>query len=264
MGLLLLKLTLTPLVIGGATLVARRWGPALGGWVVALPLTSGPVALYLALEHGPRFASDVALGSLTGGVGQCAFALAYARLAPRGWGGAIVAAGVSFAAATVAIELLGIRSLPLLAPLLAISVTLALRGLPAGRSAPLAAATPPWDLPVRILVGTAIVLAITAAAPVVGPTVSGVLVAYPVVFSILVSFTHLRRGPRAAVSAARGLVTGIVGYGAFFAILVVALGTPSLEAVVGIGGAFAGAIVAVLVVQAFSYRSLHAAPVVAS
>ena len=43
MPVLALKLILTPLLIGGASLAARRWGPAIGGWLVSLPLTSGPV-----------------------------------------------------------------------------------------------------------------------------------------------------------------------------------------------------------------------------
>lgn len=262
MPLLVLKLTLTPLIIGGSAFVARRWGPALSGWVVALPLTSGPVALYLALEHGPRFAADAGIGSLVGGVGQCAFAIGYGAFAARGWRPAMAAAALGFIAATASLDALGVRSLPILVPLLALAVSTALWRLPTGRVVPLAAPTPVWDLPLRMAIGTALVLAITAAAPIVGATVSGILVAYPVVFSILIAFTHGQRGQRAALTAARGLVTGIVGFGAFFAILVVALGEPSVQSVVGIGGAFIVAIAAVLVVQALSFRALHAAPVV--
>ncbi len=61
MGFLVLKLVLTPVLIGGASLGARRWGPTVGGWIVSLPLTSGPVVLFLALDRGPAFA--VAAGS---------------------------------------------------------------------------------------------------------------------------------------------------------------------------------------------------------
>ena len=35
---LVLKLVLTPLLVGGASIAARRWGPSIGGWIVALPL----------------------------------------------------------------------------------------------------------------------------------------------------------------------------------------------------------------------------------
>ena len=51
METLLLKLVLTPALIAAASLAARRWGQAVGGWLVGLPLTSGPVAVFIALEH---------------------------------------------------------------------------------------------------------------------------------------------------------------------------------------------------------------------
>jgi hypothetical protein len=43
MSLLTVKLIAAPLVILLATLAARRWGDAIGGWLVGLPLTSGPL-----------------------------------------------------------------------------------------------------------------------------------------------------------------------------------------------------------------------------
>jgi hypothetical protein len=39
------KLVLTPLLVAMASLAGRRWGPLLSGWLVALPLTSGPIVL---------------------------------------------------------------------------------------------------------------------------------------------------------------------------------------------------------------------------
>jgi hypothetical protein len=81
--LLLLKLVLTPVFIGGASLAARRWGPAFGGWIISLPLTSGPVALFLALDRGSAFASAAAEASLAGCIAISAYGLIYARTAGR-------------------------------------------------------------------------------------------------------------------------------------------------------------------------------------
>jgi hypothetical protein len=36
-GLLVIKLLLTPVLIALATLVGRRWGAALGGWLAGCP-----------------------------------------------------------------------------------------------------------------------------------------------------------------------------------------------------------------------------------
>ena len=48
--MLVIKLLLTPILIGMVSLAGRRWGPAISGWFVGLPLTSGPVMLFLALD----------------------------------------------------------------------------------------------------------------------------------------------------------------------------------------------------------------------
>jgi hypothetical protein len=49
MNTLVFKLVATPLLIQPASLAGRRWGPAIGGWLVGLPLTSGPIAFFLAI-----------------------------------------------------------------------------------------------------------------------------------------------------------------------------------------------------------------------
>src|SRR5437667_321225 len=84
--LLLAKVVLTPLFIAAVTLAGRRWGPAVGGWLAGLPLTSGPVSVFLALKQGPGFAARAAVGTLAGLVGVGCFCLVYARLARhRSW-----------------------------------------------------------------------------------------------------------------------------------------------------------------------------------
>ena len=78
-----LKLTLTPILIAAATLASRRWGPAVGGCFLGLPLTSGPVSVFLALEQGGPFAARAARGSILGLIGVAAFYVAYARAGRR-------------------------------------------------------------------------------------------------------------------------------------------------------------------------------------
>ena len=67
MDLVWIKLILTPLAITAIALAGRRWGPAVGGWIAGLPLTSGPVSLYLALEQGRTFAATAAVNPLASG-----------------------------------------------------------------------------------------------------------------------------------------------------------------------------------------------------
>src|SRR5206468_1618680 len=67
---LALKLVLTPALIGAVSLAGRRWGPGVSGWLVGFPLTSGPVAFFLALDQGVGFAAAAAVGSMTGAGAQ--------------------------------------------------------------------------------------------------------------------------------------------------------------------------------------------------
>ncbi|HJT57053.1 MAG TPA: hypothetical protein VJ761_11200, partial [Ktedonobacteraceae bacterium] len=81
--MLLFKLFLTPVLIGLVSLAGRRWGPAVSGWLVGLPLNSGPVALFLALEQGKTFAAAAAVGTLLGQISVACFCLTYSWLSFR-------------------------------------------------------------------------------------------------------------------------------------------------------------------------------------
>jgi len=83
MNILVLKLVLAPFIIGSASLAGRKWGHAVSGWIVGMPLTSGPVIFFVALSHDVIFAANAALGVISGGLSLVAYALTYAWLATR-------------------------------------------------------------------------------------------------------------------------------------------------------------------------------------
>src|SRR5207248_3288652 len=169
-GALALKLVLTPLLVGAASLAGRRWGSAVGGWLIGIPFTSGPIVLFLALDHGPRFAASAAAGVMAGTASQAAFCLAYAWTAQRqGWGVSLAAATLAFAAATAVLD---VAVLPVLALFVVMIVVLvvALFLMP-GHATDGAERIdfPRWDIPDRMIVATALVVVLTSAAPVLGP-----------------------------------------------------------------------------------------------
>ena len=82
MDILVLKLILAPIIIGSASLAGRKWGPAVSGWIVGMPLTSGPV-IFRCISHDVTFAANAALGVISGGLSLVAYALTYAWLATR-------------------------------------------------------------------------------------------------------------------------------------------------------------------------------------
>src|SRR5690349_17815482 len=112
--MLVLKLVLTPVIIGGVTLVGRRHGPRVAGLAVGLPLTTGPVSAFLAAERGATFAIRAAAGAVVGLIGAAVFCAPYAGVARRReWPVALGAATVAIAATTLLLTGLGAAALPL-------------------------------------------------------------------------------------------------------------------------------------------------------
>ena len=242
---LVLKLVLAPLLIAAASLAGRRWGQAVSGWFVGLPLTSGPIALILALEQGPSFASAAALGSLLGSVAEAAFAVAYARFALRwSWPIATLAAGSAFIAFALALRHLTLGLAPLALGAF-VSFVLALLLMP--RATATAATAPPsrWDLPARMVIATLLVLILTEAAPLLGPRLAGVLATFPVYAAIMTVFAHRTDAAR-GLQVLRGLLLGLFAFAAFFVVL------GALVERAGIAAAFTAALLAAILVQAAS------------
>ena len=224
MQTLALKLTATPLLILAASLSSRRWGESVGGWLVGLPLTSGPVCFFLALDQGPDFATAAGLGALAGAASEAGFCLAYGVVAPRSaWPAALAAGTLGYGACGAALTR---ATLPLWpsAMLACTALAAALWQLPRPRSDLLAVPRiPRWDIPARMVAATALVLGLTALAPLVGPRASGVLATYPVFAAVLSGFSHHARGAGAALQVLRGLLTGLFAFTGFFAALALSL-----------------------------------------
>lgn len=244
MPLLLLKLVLTPILVGGASLAARRWGPAVGGWVVSLPLTSGPVLLFIALEHGPSFAADTSVGTLLGLGAIVAYCLGFIVGSERGPLAAIVAASLSYALAGVLLQLVAGWPFPLLVALVVLAIAGAITRLPETSGARSATPHPSWDLPARVIVGTTLVVALVSIAPLLGPVAAGIVTTFPVYVSVLAMFAFHHDGRPSALGVLRGLLVGLFGTVAFF-VAVHALVVPA-----GIAPAFLVAIAATLAIQA--------------
>src|ERR1700730_11265468 len=156
--MLFLKLILTPLLLGGVTLAGRKFGQTGSGWLVGLPLTSGPVSFFLALEQGNVFAAHAAQGSLMGVISLSAFCVVYCWLSLRfGWPLCWLGRWGAYLAATFLFTRL-IFPLPL-ALILAVCVLCAsLYMLPGERKqinkvAPVTISAT-WDIALRMLIAT--------------------------------------------------------------------------------------------------------------
>ncbi|EDT6888528.1 hypothetical protein AHX85_004633 [Salmonella enterica subsp. enterica] len=218
MTLLFFKLVFTPVLMLLSTLASRKWGDTVGGLLVGLPLTSGPISLFLALEHGKEFAASATTGSLAATIAQASFAVAYCRLARRGWLPALFAATSTFAIVAALLQLSGIKQTGLF--LLALPVMVAaLRLMPRSLVIKSSLVHPRWDIPFRILLIVLLVMGVTLAAPYLGAGVSGVIASFPFMAIILAVFAHVMAGFEAAQRVMRGLVGGLFSFAIFFWVL---------------------------------------------
>lgn len=223
----LIKLVLSPLLITVSTLTARRWGPAAGGLLVGLPLTSGPVSVFLAIEQGRDFAAAAAHSTLLGVMAVVVFCVTYAHASARtAWP---MAAAVSLTFYFAGVALFSTVSFPF-----PVSVAVTLAFIYAGTrlikpvNAPIPALpAPPWDLPFRILAATVIIIAITMLSPRLGPKLSGMLSTFPAFITVMSVFSHSLHGPLVARQFVRGVVVGSYSFAVFF--LVVCLTVRSLN-----------------------------------
>ncbi len=217
--LLVFKLLLTPLLVGLVSLTGRRWGPVVSGWLVGLPLTSGPIALFLALELGNSFASTAAQGTLTGLISLAAFCLTYSWLSFRlNWIGSILISWSIFFVVTFVLQYVVIP-LPAAFILVLCVLAIALRFLPDNTSQGVSIKPASWDTPLRMIVATAFVLALTGFASLLGPRLSGLLTPFPIYGTILAVFTHHVQGASSARRLLHGLITGVFSFAVFFLII---------------------------------------------
>jgi hypothetical protein len=246
MDILVLKLVLAPVIIGSASLAGRRWGPAVSGWIVGMPLTSGPVLFFVALSHEAAFAADAALGVISGGLSLVAYALTYAWLARRfRWYVALPGSFLVFATSTSLLQNVTVPLVPIFFVVCA-AIALGLRLMPWGAVEQGETKLGSWDIPSRILIGTSFILLITGGASLLGPRLTGLLTTIPLYVTILAVFAHRHQGPAAAAHVLRGLLYGMFAFAGFF----ITLGL--LIERTGIAASFAAAIAVALAVQGTS------------
>jgi len=234
--LFLLKIAVTPLLVAGVSLAARWWGPTVGGILLGLPWFTGPVLYILVQDWGIEFGVAACVGVLLGVVCISAFILAYGFAALiAGWPWCLAAAAAAFSAcawATGDPTMLARLPYGAIAPLWAaagagaasLAVVLAL--LPRPRGAGLPQALPWWDIPVRMAATAALVAVLVAGADALGARLAGVLATYPIILTVVGTFTHQRWGRDAVWRVLRGLTASLFAFVVFF--LVVGLALPSL------------------------------------
>jgi hypothetical protein len=217
---LVVKMAVTAAFLLIATTSADRAGPLIGGLVATLPISAGPVYIFLALDHDAHFIGQSALGSLVANPINAIYAVGYALLAQKR--SLTVSMVGAFVAWLILVWASGFIAWTLPRAILWNGVAI---GLCYWISAPLRHAPMPrvqrrwYDLVVRaalvaLLVGTVVTLSFR-----IGPRASGNLAVFPIVLSSIMVILHHRVGGSATAAVMANAVIGLGG----FAVAVVAL-----------------------------------------
>jgi hypothetical protein len=244
--MLLLKLTLAPLLVAVATVAAQKWGPRVGGLLMGLPLTTGPIFLLLLFEQGPDFAAEATLGILFGLIGLTAFAVVYATVAAwTGWIGSIVSATIAFFAVSIGACSLGTHiAVAGIAAWCVPALALPLMRRPAFA---MPHTNPPWwNLLVRMFAVAVLTLLATTMAMRLGAVFSGIVGTYPVAITVVIIFTHHQFGREPVTAMLRGCVLSWISFASCFVVIGLSLEVMG-SALAIVLGALAAIVTSVLV-----------------
>jgi hypothetical protein len=227
--LIAVKVLLAPGFVVAASLAARRYGPRVGGLIAGLPVVAGPILLVYALSNGAAFAADAAAGTLLGLISLIAFVVVYGRLAGHVfWGASMVAGWAAFIAGTVIFSAVSVPAGVALA-MAGVAILLGLAWLPRPSDGPREHFEPPaWDLPLRAFCALVLVITLTAVSGWLGPQLSGLLAPFPIISTVLATFTHAQRGNDELLRLLRAMVLGFGAFALFCFTLAVTLPTVAI------------------------------------
>lgn len=231
----ILKLTLTPLLVAGMSLAAKRFGPTLGGLLMGLPWMTGPILLFLALEKGPGFAANASVGVLLAVVAIATFLLTYAWCARfTSWAPSLLAASVAFAVSGYSLTFVPLGAIEA-AGLGIAALTVAFVSMPRIAEPVGPRPMPWWDIPMRMIATALMVAIITFTADRIGARLSGVVASFPVITTAVCCFSHARWGAASVIRILRAMSLSLLAFVGFFTVLSLSLST------LDIGTAFAAA-----------------------
>jgi hypothetical protein len=226
------KIAAAAIIVVAASRATERAGPFVGAMIATLPVSAGPVYVFLAMDHGAAFVSEAARTSVASTAATAAFVAVHAFAAQRfATPASLALATLAWFAVAFALQLRD-WSFAEACLLFAGVFVLAIRGL---RRFAVAIEAPPvprarFDLALRALLVAAVVVATTFASHALGPAAAGVLATYPVVFTCLVVILQPRCGGRFAASVLVNGLKGLLGFGLALAVLHVAAARMSAAA----------------------------------
>jgi hypothetical protein len=218
------RMAITAAFVVSASIITERSGPVIGALVATLPISAGPSYVFLALDHDAAFIAEGALASLPINAATIFLGLTYVALAQRH---SALFSWTCAAAVWIALAI-GVRMVhwSLIGGLAvnAIAFGICIPLLARYRHARMPLITRRWyDIPLRASLVATLVATVVTLSGWVGPTISGMLALFPVVFSSMMLILHPRIGGPATAAVVANSGWGLLGFGAGIAVLHVAV-----------------------------------------
>ncbi len=207
------KMAVTALFVSIATIIAERLGAIAGALVATLPVSAGPVYVFLALDHDAAFISASAAASLALNAATAIFLTVYVLIAQRHslW----LSVSVAFVVwLTIALALSAFHWSASRAFVLNLvvfpSCFFIVRPFSYIR---MPTTTQAWyDLVIRAGMVTMLVGVIVALSFKIGAEGSGVLAVFPVIYASIMLILHRRIGGPATAAVLANAISGLAGF----------------------------------------------------
>jgi len=212
--LLATKMAVTALFVTAATLIAERLGATVGALVATLPVSAGPVYVFLALDHDSTFIASSAVASLALNSATAIDLTAYVLLAQRRsmWLSVSLAFVMWLAAVLVLSAVQWTAwSAAVLNAVVFTACSVIVR--PFCRVAMPRTKRPWYDLVLRAGLVAALVGVVVTLSFKIGPTGSGVLAVFPVIYTSIMLILHRRVGGPATAAVLANAVPALAGFG---------------------------------------------------
>src|SRR5712664_701998 len=233
---LALRMAVTAAFVVSASVITERSGPVIGALIATLPISAGPSYVFLALDHNAAFIAEGALASLPINAATIFLGLTYVVLAQRQ--SAVVSCLSAVAVWIMLASVIRTIHWSLAGGLIANAVAFAICVplLRRFRNVKMPLITRRWfDIPLRASLVATLVATVVTLSGWVGPTVSGIIALFPVVFTSMMLILHPRIGGPATAAVLANSGWGLRGLG--IAIAVLHLAAPRFGSVVGLSRA---------------------------
>jgi hypothetical protein len=210
---LVVKMAITAGFVLAATITAERAGPLVAGLVATLPISAGPVYVFLALDHDAHFIAGSAVASLAVNAINVLFAAVYCVLAQRR--SLAVSLGGTYAVWLVLALIINGNQWSLIPALLlnAAAIGVSLWAVRPFRHTAMPRQRPRWyDYALRALLVAILVGVVVTFSFRIGSYGSGVLAVFPVVLTSIILIFHRRAGGKPTAAVLANAPLGLLGF----------------------------------------------------